>query len=399
MKRLKLSVVSLLTALVFMSGSAVLYADNLADLQKERTAISAQRASALEALKKAKDEHNDLLAEIIEMDIDLEDLSDELDFISERLGLTAESLARAEEELAAAGIHKDEQMELFIERLRVMDEKGSMSYLQILLNSKNVMDFIDRLENIKTIAEYDQALYADLEQTEEYIAAKVSEIEGKKQEIELLLAQETEKKLALESKIEEKWARIAYLEADETTWQQKLNELEKSSDAIDADIQKLEKEAAARKAATQKAQADSTSKELADKINQQKYSGGKLAWPLPGYYTISSPFGQRTSPRKEFHSGIDLPAPRGTNIVAAEKGVVTSSGWMNGYGYAVIINHGGGTSTLYGHTSKLLVSQGDEVSRGQVIALVGSTGDSTGNHVHFEVRVNGSKIDPMKYLK
>ena len=126
-----------------------------------------------------------------------------------------------------------------------------------------------------------------------------------------------------------------------------------------------------------------------------------MQWPVPGRYMLSDVYRARYNPvngRREFHSGIDIPTPTGSSIVAADGGVVIRASWMNGYGYTVIIDHGNGITTLYGHNSRLVVSAGQRVSRGDVIARAGSTGNSTGPHCHFEVRINGSAVNPAPYV-
>ena len=133
-----------------------------------------------------------------------------------------------------------------------------------------------------------------------------------------------------------------------------------------------------------------------------QYTGGKFAWPVPSSGRITSNYGYRVHPvhkTKKFHSGLDIGAPYGTDIVAAADGTVTLATVNGGYGKCIIINHGSGISTLYGHNSSLLVSSGAKVTRGQVIAKAGSTGVSTGPHCHFEVRINGATTDPLQYLK
>ena len=131
------------------------------------------------------------------------------------------------------------------------------------------------------------------------------------------------------------------------------------------------------------------------------YTGGQFAWPVPGRSYISSGYGYRNRPigsGREFHTGYDIPAPTGSNIVAAADGTVITAGYVNGFGYTVMINHGGGLVTLYGHNSKLNVSVGQQVTKGQVVAKCGSTGNSTGPHCHFEVRKNGKHTSPAPYL-
>ena len=179
-------------------------------------------------------------------------------------------------------------------------------------------------------------------------------------------------------------------------YEQKLKTLDSADREITNLIKKAQKEqeeaSRARQNRNQKNNNQST------KFN---YTGGKLGWPVPGRSTISSGYGSRTSPIKgkgEFHTGLDIPAPTGTKIYAAESGKVINSGSINGYGYTVIIDHGNGLSTLYGHNSQLKVKVGQKVKRGDVIALAGSTGWSTGPHCHFEVRINGKHTNPWSYL-
>lgn len=158
-----------------------------------------------------------------------------------------------------------------------------------------------------------------------------------------------------------------------------LDELEAESEKIAEEIRRLEK-------------SDTTG-----------YQGsGKFKWPTPGYTRITSPYGMRTHPilrTKRMHTGIDIGAPKGANVVAAENGKVIFAGWNNAYGQTVIISHGGNITSMYAHLTSYSVKVGQEVKKGAVIAKVGSTGWSTGPHLHFEVRKNGNTIDPMPYLK
>jgi murein DD-endopeptidase MepM/ murein hydrolase activator NlpD len=147
------------------------------------------------------------------------------------------------------------------------------------------------------------------------------------------------------------------------------------------------------------------SKEIEKKIvslqSSKKYIGGELSWPAPGYYKITSQYGYRNHPilkKKKLHTGIDIAVPKNSNVIAANSGKVIYSGYYGGYGNTVIIDHGGKISTLYAHNSKLLVKVGDEVEKDKVISKSGSTGLSTGPHLHFEVRENGQHVDPLKYL-
>ena len=204
------------------------------------------------------------------------------------------------------------------------------------------------------------------------------EIDKRKSEIEAAKTDAEEQKAALEAdqaEIAEKKAAIA-ADAEET---------QKELDKLEADAQAL--------TATIRNQGSSSS--------NSTYLGGEMAWPAPQYTRISSYFAGRIDPitgKKSNHGGLDLAAPGGSPILAANSGTVIIAGYHYSYGNYVVIDHGGGVSTLYGHSSKLLVSRGQKVSRGQQIAKVGTTGRSTGNHLHFEVRINGQRVDPLPYI-
>ncbi len=218
-----------------------------------------------------------------------------------------------------------------------------------------------------------------LKETEELIAKKIEDIKVEQTEITNLIEQEKKHKKELETKVQEKENLMVKMNSDLEKYQQQLKDLEASSNNIEKLIQQ--------------AQANNKTK--------FNYSGGKLEWPVPGRTTISSGYGRRTSPisgRGEFHTGLDIPAPTGTKIYAAESGIVINAGTINGYGYTVIIDHGNGLSTLYAHNSRLNVKVGQTVKRGDLIAFAGSTGYSTGAHCHFEVRKNGKHTNPWSYL-
>lgn len=389
MKRFIRRTLSVLLALLLLTGSLQVSAQSSGDLQKQKKEINAKTQSMQNALQEARNQKDEVLAELIEMDLAIEELDAELAFIEEELAKTKQALEQAEKDLAEAMELRQQQQDALIKRLRVMDENGVFTYIQILFDSKSILDFLDKLENVKTIAEYDKNLYAQLENTEKKITDTIAEIEKKKRELELLLTQKQNKMAILEESVEAKHKRVLALEADEKGYEQSVNELKASSD----EIEKLIKAAAAAEA---KKAAASAPKATTAVIN---YSGGKLSWPVQG--TVSSGYGNRKDPftgRTAFHSGLDIPAPRGTAVRAAADGVIICSEWRSGYGYTIIIDHGESLSTLYGHNSKLVVSVGDVVVRGQKVAEVGSTGRSTGNHCHFEVRVNGNYTNPNSYL-
>jgi len=207
-------------------------------------------------------------------------------------------------------------------------------------------------------------------------------IDEKKQQLEYEQQQKEALKNELNSKREKVEAVKAEREQALKEVYQDLKELEKLEDKL------LEESAA-------------LTKEILQKQSSGKYEGGEMAWPAPGYTKITSPYGYRVHPilkTKRMHTGVDIGVPSGSNVVAVADGKVILAEYYGGYGNTVIIDHGGKISTLYAHNSKLLVKEGDKVTRGQVIAKSGSTGLSTGPHLHFEVRVNGNHTDPMPYI-
>lgn len=247
-------------------------------------------------------------------------------------------------------------------RLRAMYKNGSVGYLDVILGSSSISEFLSNVEMIKRIYQNDQEIMKLLKKEKAKLEKKEKKL--KEEKAELLALQETAR-------------------AEEEELQAKKDKLEAQIDSLNA-------------------QADAVRAEIAAKQDaNKKYEGGTFAWPSPGYYTITSEFGFRLHPILgvwKGHTGIDIGVPSNSDIVAAASGTVIIASEYGGYGYAVVIDHGSGISTLYGHNNSLLVSEGEHVSKGQVIAKSGSTGWSTGPHLHFEVRVGGDYVDPMKYF-
>ena len=384
-----------LVALLAVAQPFSAAASSLSDLKKQQTELSAK-------VKEAKDNKNDIAAaknevllEMIQLDIELEEVTSEYYLFSDELDRTTELLAQTEIELAEAEAKYEAQYEAFRERVRYMYENGDVSYLEVLFSAESFVDFLNLMEYISCIVEYDENLTTRLQETENTIAAKLQEVSDKQAEVSAITAQLERKKHAYEETLEEKDSFIHNLLEDERLALEELKTFEDANAQVAASIQKIydaEAAAAAAKAAAAKAKNGTAS--------TASYNG-KMLWPVPGASRISSGYGYRNSPisgRREFHTGIDIPASKGTSIIASDGGVVITAGWINGYGNTVVINHGGNVSTLYGHCSQLLVSVGQEVGRGEVIARVGSTGYSTGNHLHWQVMENGGHVSPSKYL-
>lgn len=288
-------------------------------------------------------------------------------------------LETLEEELAAAEEKVNTQNENLNARLRNMYKNGSVGFIDVLMDSGSFSEFLNNLSLVEKVYTSDQDVLEELQKA-------YDEIDAKKKEIETLQAELSESKATME---EQK----SSLEADKASVEKKKSEIAADSAETQRELDKLEADAQALTSSIRNSGSSSSS---------SKYNGGIMAWPVPSCHTVSSGYGGRIHPttgKYKFHGGLDIPGSYGSAIVAANSGrVIWAGNRGDSYGNYVIIDHGGGVSTLYGHSSKVLVSTGQRVSRGQRIANVGSTGRSTGPHCHFEVRINGSRVNPNPYV-
>lgn len=352
-------------------------ASNVEDLKQKQKNASQEMKDRKKKIEGMKGEVQGVEAEIKKLDTEMNNANIKLVEIGEQIEKIEMNINKTEKELIEAEENLEEKEEAFKSRLRVMYKSGDVGYLEVLLASTDVQDFLSRKEMLRMISEYDKELV-------EYMKEQRDTIELKKVELE------THKKSVESSKHELEIKRREFQEATRSKEILKASLVENLSEQ-EAEYDKLEK----------------YSQEIESKIRDMTsssvvYGGGKMEWPVPGRYGISSPYGYRTHPifkTRKFHSGIDIPAPTGTAIKAASDGVVISAGNMGGYGRTVMIDHGSGIVTLYAHNSQLNVSKGQSVSRGQTIARAGSTGYSTGPHLHFEVRKNGKTDNPMSWVR
>lgn len=253
-------------------------------------------------------------------------------------------------------------------RLRQMYKAGTISFVDIILSSESITDLISNMELLAIIHKSDQTLLVSLQQS-------YNTLDAQKKELESLQASLDSKKNSLAS--------------DQADMAKKKAQVSSENKKLEAKLDALNKEA------------DRLIEEIRRNSGNGEYVGGELLWPAPGYYRVSSEFGYRIHPvlgYKKLHTGIDIAAPYGAKVVSANYGKVIASYYNSGYGNMIIVDHGGGIVTLYAHLSTRMVSEGETVKRGETIGKVGSTGMSTGAHLHFEVRVNGIYKDPRSYL-
>lgn len=361
------------------------YADTINDKKNQLSSAEQHIKDKEQLLEERKQERAAIEAEIKEVDTKMVAIQDNIKELGDQLEQKKLEIEESEKELEAANIKKDEQYEATKARMVQMYKNQKVGYIQVVFSSNSFWEAINRLEYIRRISEKDNTLLDTYQAQIDYIEVQKEKIESEKSDLDLLQKREISKKNELEEARAAKQVAIDKLESEEGKLAGEISKLEEISEQLEEDIKKLTEEMEAKNK---------------NQIPTQ-YTGGTFTWPVPGYYRISSEYNPRTSPisgNYEFHTGIDIPAGYGEDVVAAGDGVVITAGWVNGYGNTVMISHGSGIVTLYGHNSSVVVSQGQTVSKGQVVAKIGSTGYSTGNHCHFEVRVNGSHTSPWPYL-
>ena len=381
-----IAAVLVVAMLVSMFASGIVFAaaadDEDADsLQSKLDSLEEEKAAVQERIA-------DLTAQANDVQATRDALQQEIDLTKEEIATVEAYIERLQEqidvkttELEAAEKALEEKEELFAQTVRTTYEQGEISYLEVLLNSSSFSDLLTRLEIVSAIMEDNQMV------VDEYTAAK-EDIEQKRDDLQDTQDEQKNYQENLNYKVDD----LAASEAQQAALQESLEaykaESEAEYDRIESEMQDV-------------------SNQIAELSRQAAANGsvpmgdGTLIWPTPSCTTTNSAYGYRVHPiygTVKFHAGEDIPAGYGAEILAAASGTVVTAGWVSGYGNYTVIDHGGGLMTAYGHQSSFAVSVGDVVTQGQVIGYVGSTGNSTGPHLHFEVYVNGATVDPKSYF-
>ncbi len=388
---LPLVVVSLLASVILYpyQGYAVSEIDKInQDIER----VKREKAEADRKKREAENQVQHIRAEKAEETMELntlqqkiEQTADKLNALTRQIETVTADLERTMKQLNEAEKRVATRDKLLKSRLRLMYTNGFVSYLDVLMSSTDFADFLDRYEALKSIVSRDKDILAENKKDRDTVKEKKKQVEVRLAEVNRLHRETAALQQTLQVQEKQKEVHIA-----------SLNEQEKELEEISEEQQQAVMKLASLEAALIR-------KKNSIKVNY--YKGGKLGFPLPKLYPQTSGFGSRVDPitgkRGAFHSGLDFGAPAGTSILAAEKGVVIVAQWMNGYGNTVIIDHGNGLWTLYGHIrpNGIKVEKGQIVERGDKIAEVGTTGRSTGNHLHFEVRLNERAVDPTNYLR
>lgn len=358
-------------------------AKSVSELKKELSSKQSEADSLKKKIKEKQSDKSEATARREEINFEISSVQDDIDSVQDVINEKQSEINTANAKIEGLNNDIDDTTEQLKARMKVMYEYGSTSYLEIIMDSKGFSDLFTRIAAVQAIVKHDNAMI-------DRYAAQIEELEAAKQVVETEQQEQIEAKEILTGKRKQ----LETLQAEKDSL---INELSKDIAALEAEEKQKEKDADALQAEINKALAASRSS-----TNQVVYKGnGKFTWPSAASTKVTSPFGYRLHPIAKvnrLHRGIDIGAPAGSNVLAAEAGVVLTAGYNSSYGYYITINHGGGFVTLYAHNNKLLVNKGDKVERGQVIAKCGSTGNSTGPHIHFEVQLNGGLVNPLNYL-
>ena len=378
----------------------------LSDAKNKKTALEAEKKKTEQELKNLEGLKSDTTAYVKKLDSSLESIGNELSKLNDDIDAKEKQIDTTKQELSEAKETEKSQYESMKLRIKYMYEKGDSTYVDLLMEAGSLSELLSKAEYITKISSYDRQKLDEYAATKEKIAEKEKALEGEHAEL-LTLQNETEAKqasvekllAAKQTELQNYETKIASAEGQISEYAKSIEAQENQIKSIEAEIKRKEEEA--RKKAEEEKKKAAAANKAAQTYKTVSLGDISFTWPCPASGRITSGFGSRKSPTKgasSNHQGIDISAPTGTSIVAAAAGEVVIATYSSSAGNYVMISHGGGVCTVYMHASSLLVSQGQSVKKGQTIAKVGSTGYSTGSHLHFGVRVNGSYVNPTKYV-
>lgn len=346
--------------------------DQLADLQRQAEEQQAKTNEASAKVESVSERLRQIQEELRVATAEYKEVKGQLDSVEDKISDNTELLQKTEADLKV----KNKKLQ---QRVRDIYINGQISYVDVLFGAKDFADLMTRMDVLKRIIKHDYDLIMKVKEEKATVENTRAQLEKDKAEAEVLVTDAQAKKAKVEDKESEQQVLLDQAVYDRDTSERMYEEIMAASQEVANMIRRSQ-------------------------MSSAGYSGapagaGGMIWPISG--PITSEFGWRTHPifgTARFHSGLDIGGDYGMPIYAAASGTVIYAGWISGYGNAVIIDHGGGVTTLYGHNDSLNVSEGENVAQGQVIAMCGSTGNSTGPHCHFEVRENGEPVSPYGYL-
>ena len=353
-------------------------------------------------ISNTESEKKSVSVDIENLDAKIQVTSAKISSLESEIGRLNKDIEENQGKLEEAQVNLSENTDALRMRLREMYKRGNVNYLEVLLNSKDIEELLRNNEIISSIARADRELIEFIQEQIDTIQQTEERLQIDKAKVSASRAAVVNERQSYQAAVDAKNNYMKVLESNLDLYKAEFEKAQANWDSLDAEIVRLQKQIAEQKKAEDAAARARRATRVHSNItvSSAPRNGQSYTWPLPGHYSISSPFGYRMHPilgYSKFHSGVDIPAPSGTPIVAAKSGTVIMSQLMSGYGNVVMVDHGD-TVTVYAHCSALNVGVGDSVSAGDVVAFVGSTGLSTGAHLHFEVRVNGSPVNPLGYV-
>ena len=376
---MKKSIVIVIALIMALQGSilaAAVSPNEVDKLKNKNKDIKSQIVQTQKDKEIALEKHAEIAKQIAVLDQQMNAANEALDTVTVGLNNLENQIALTTVDLKRAERDAKKQNEILRKRLKAMYQNGFQGYISVVLSATSYSDFITRLNYLTRIVKYDNNILKEMERVSALVLEK-----------QLMLKNDIAEKERVKVSLNKIKNEVIVATENKQAYMDQVNQDIKELETQEEELQQ---------------QAKALAKEIEKLLSKGKYTGGTMTWPLPGYYRISSPYGMRLHPVyhvMRMHDGIDLPAPEGTSIVAAAAGKVVAASYSGGVGNHVVIDHGGRITSNYYHASKILVHVGQNVSKGETIALVGTTGTSTGNHLHFEVRRNSDSINPMTYLK
>ena len=361
--------------------------DQIKKQKEQRDSLNTAKTD-LEKLKQGLEkDKSDLKKYISELDASLTEIQKKIDALNDTIGQKEAEIKKTGEDLEEAERTQEAQYDAMKKRIKFMYERGDKLYFELFVGTGSFSDMLNKAEYIEMIASYDRKKLNEYVATTELIALNKQALEEEKETLDLAKSNKEEEEGKMQTLIDAKGVELNNVSTDIKSKEAAIAEYEAEIKAENATIAALEKEVAADEAALN---------------SRHKYDGGMFKFPCPNYTSISDDYGNRMHPIlgvEKFHNGVDLAAPSGSPILAAYDGDVVSAGYSSSMGNYIMIDHGDSLYTIYMHASALYVSTGQTVSKGDKIAAVGSTGRSTGPHLHFGVRQNGNYVSPWKFLK
>lgn len=368
----------IISIICLFSAKSIAESKGVAELREERKQIQEQISENTLKVDELEGQISDLMLEIQELseniykyELEVAVLDREIDELDLKINKIETELNKAEEKYTR-------RKDLLAQRIVAQYEAGEVVYLDFLLNSSGIVEFISNYYLIGEILDYDSELLEQYQKQKEQVSSIKQELDIYKEELKSKKDDQEKSAIVLSNTRVIKNNQMSRLSEQEQNLQNQIDEYQRQVQEIEIELLMI----------------------LTANLNSD-YVGGVLAWPVPGYTGITSYYGMRTHPISglyKMHTGVDVAAPLGAYFVAANDGTVVTSTRSASYGNLVVIDHGGGMSTLYAHGQERLVEVGDTVKRGEPVMTVGSTGISTGSHAHFEVRINGRWTDPLEYI-